>query len=311
MTTAVRTDPTIAIDLGGTHVRAAVVDADGTVTSRVRRSTPHDQPTPAFIADLVAEVSSAASVGGERAPDRGAIQRAVVGVPGVIDYDAEQLIAAPNLPQAWIPMLSDAWLAERTGVEIALANDADLAAVGESNFGAGVAVRDVVYVTVSTGVGAGIVLGHRLMRGRYSGGEIGHSVIDRGRMARGEDGTVEYLGSGTAMARLADEAGLDAAGAELAALVADGDPRAVAVWNDAIEAVAVGVVNLCWLVTPQMIVIGGGVGMNSDLVLPIIKRRVAEFGPTIEPIQIVPAKLGDDAALSGAAAWWKAIGRDL
>ncbi len=300
MTMIAPTGPTIAIDLGGTHVRAAVVGAEGNVASRVRRTTPHEQPTPAFIADLVAEVASGQS-----------IKRAVVGVPGVIDYDAEQLVAAPNLPSAWIPMLSDHWLSERTGLEIALANDADLAAVGESNFGAGIDARDVVYVTISTGVGAGIVLGHRLMRGRYSSGEIGHSVIDRSRMVSGEDGTVEYLGSGTAMARFAKDAGIDASGAAFAELVAGGDAKATAVWNDAIEAVAVGVVNLCWLVAPQMVVIGGGVGMNSDLVLPIIQRRVVEFGPTIEPIQIVAAKLGDDAALCGAAAWWKAIGRDL
>ncbi|MEZ5227586.1 MAG: ROK family protein [Acidimicrobiales bacterium] len=135
-------------------------------------------------------------------------------------------------------------------------------------------------------------------------------MIDRVRMAAGEDGTVEGLGSGTAMARAAVAAGIEATGAELAALVADGNPGAVQVWNDAVEAVAVGVVNLCWLVTPQMVVVGGGVGMNSDLVLPIIRQRVAEFGPSIEPVEIVPAKLGDDAALSGAAAWWKAIGRD-
>lgn len=300
MTTAETTGATIAIDLGGTHVRAAVVDAKGVVTRRVRSATPHHEPTPAFIADLVAKVAAGAP-----------IRRAVVGVPGVIDYDAELLIAAPNLPSAWVPMLSDQWLTERTGLEIALANDADLAAVGESNYGAGVEARDVVYVTISTGVGAGIVLGHRLMRGRYSSGEIGHSVIDRHRMACGEDGTVEYLGSGTAMARTAKAAGLDVSGAELAELVAGGDPTAVEVWNEAIEAVAVGVVNLCWIVAPQMVVIGGGVGMNADLVLPIIRRRVAEFGPTIEPIQIVAAKLGDDAALCGAAAWWKAIGRDL
>lgn len=253
-----------------------------------------------FLVDLIAEVAE-----GDNIP------RAVIGVPGVIDYDDEQLIAAPNLPIGWIPMLSDRWLTERTGLDIALANDADLAAVGESNFGAGVDARDVVYLTVSTGVGAGIVLGHRLMNGRYSGGEVGHSIIDRTRVAAGEDGTVEFLGSGTAIGRMARAAGLDATGAEMAALVAAGDPTATAIWDDAIDAVALGVVNLCWMVTPQMVVVGGGVGMNSSLVLPRIAKRVEELGPAIEPIAIVPAKLGDDAALIGAAAWWKAIGREL
>ncbi len=291
--------PMLAVDLGGTHVRAALVEPDGTVHDRIRRATPHGDVDPSFVCTLMAEVAAGRPV-----------SRAVIGVPGVVDYDAGQLIAAPNLPPHWIPMLGDDWLAERSGFDIALANDADLAAVGESSFGAGVGARDVVYVTVSTGVGAGIVLGERLMRGRYSGGEVGHSVIDRIRMAAGDDGTVEYLGAGTAMTRMAAERGLSASGSALADLVRAGEPTAVQIWNEAITAVAVGVVNLCWIVTPQMVVIGGGVGMNAELVLPTIREHVARHGPSIEPIAIVSAELGDDAGLAGAAAWWKAIGRD-
>ncbi len=291
--------PMLAVDLGGTHVRAALVDPDGTVHDRIRRVTPHGDADPSFVCTMMAEVAAGR-----------AVSRAVIGVPGVVDYDAEQLVAAPNLPPQWIPMLNDDWLRKRSGFEIALANDADLAAVGESSFGAGVGARDVVFVTVSTGVGAGIVLGERLMRGRYSGGEVGHSVVDRVRLAAGQDGTVEYLGAGTAMTRMAADRGLGASGAALADLVRSGDPTAVGVWNEAITAVALGVVNLCWIVTPQMVVVGGGVGMNADLVLPTIEDHVVRHGPSIETIQIVSAELGDDSGLAGAAAWWKAIGRD-
>jgi glucokinase len=300
-TTTVSEPVTVAVDLGGTHVRVALVGADGRVLDRIRTETPHRDPAPDVIVELVRKVAAEATT---------EIRRCVVGVPGVVDYDREQLVAAPNLPQGWIPDLCETWLAARTGLEVAMANDADLAAVGESSFGAGTDARDVVYVTISTGVGAGIVLGQRLVHGRYSGGEIGHTVIDRSVERNGDDGTVEGLGSGTAMKVAAQAIGLDVAGAAFADLVRSADARATGIWEDAIDAVAVGVTNLCWLVTPHMVVVGGGVGMNTDLVLPRIRDRVAANGPAIDPIQVVAASLGDDAALCGAAAWWKAIGRE-
>lgn len=289
---------TIAIDLGGTHVRAALVDEGGSVLHRVRRSTPTDDPSPKFLVELMHEVR-----------DDEDCQRAVIGLPGVIDHENEVLMKAPNLPQSWIPMLTDAWLTERSGLAISLANDADLAAVGEATFGAGRGFRDVVYVTISTGIGAGIVLGDRLMRGRYSGGEIGHTILSRTALAAGEPATVEDLGSGTSISRRAAAAGLEVRGAELADRVRAGDSLAVEVWNKAIESAAAGIVNLCWIVTPQAVVIGGGVGMNGDLVLPIVHEAIQAHGPGVAKVAVLNAGLGDDAALAGAAAWWSAIGR--
>ena len=212
-------DRTIAIDLGGTHVRAALVDDKGAVLHRIRRATPVADPSPAFLVDLMQEV---------RADE--ACQRAVIGLPGVVDHENEVLVKAPNLPQAWIPMLTDAWLTERSGVAVSLANDADLAAVGESTFGAGRGFRDVVYITISTGIGAGIVLGDRLMRGRYSGGEVGHTILSRTALAAGEPATVEELGSGTSIIRRALAAGLHISGAEIAELVRQGDEGASEIW---------------------------------------------------------------------------------
>lgn len=294
------TNPSIVIDLGGTHVRAALVDEDGTILRRARESTPDTEPEPTALFRLIETVA------GDANPSH-----ATVGVPGVVDYDHEQLIAAPNLPQNWIPCLSEAWLSKGAGLAVAMANDADLAAVGEATFGAGKGNRDVVYVTISTGIGAGIVTNGRLMRGRYSGGEVGHSIVDRDHLAEGRDGTVEGQGSGTAIMAAAKAAGLDAAGSQLADLVRAGNPTAVKVWDAGIEAAAFGVVNLCWMVAPQMVVVGGGVGMNSDIVLPIISDRIEKHGPSLESISVVAAALGDDAALVGGAAWWEAIGRPV
>ncbi len=310
---AVDDGTTLAVDLGGTHLRAAVVAADGTVLSRRRRTTPVDAAVPDALPELVVELLDAwtgTAAGGE-AGEAGPPRRAVVGVPGIIDHEREALVHAANLPPAWTAHLNEGWLAERIGCPVSLANDADLAAVGESTFGAGRDHRDVVFVTISTGVGAGLVVDDRLVRGAHSGGELGHTVIDRVAAVAGQPATVEDLGSGTAIGRRAAEAGLAERGAELADLVRSGHEVASGIWRSAIEAVAIGLVNLAWVVAPGIVVVGGGVGMNGDLVLPIIRDGLRRFGPAEVPeIEVANAALGDDAALAGAANWWKAVGRD-
>lgn len=293
---------TAAIDLGGTHVRAALVAEDGTITNRVRHRTPAADPRPDILPVLIAEVSAGAP--------GGAIDRVVIGVPGVVDHEREALVRAPNLPENWIGHLRGDWLAAQIGCPVSLANDADLAAVGEARFGAGRASRDVVYVTISTGVGAGMVVAGSLVRGTLSGGEIGHTVIDFAAAKAGRPSTVEELGAGPAIAKAAAEAGLVERDEQLAALARSGHDEAVRIWTTAIEAVGFGVANMAWLLAPQIVVIGGGVGANQDLVLPIISRVLAASGPAVdEPIQVVAAELGDDAGLVGAAAWFEAVGR--
>ena len=301
------TSTTVAVDLGGTHVRVALVSNGGEVLVSDRRPTPSSEPTPEFIPILIKEIvgRSAAHPAGHPVPER-----AVIGLPGLIDHEIEALVAAPNLPQAWIPKLNEEWLEAGLDLEVSLANDADLAAVGESSFGAGRHHRDVVYVTISTGVGAGIVVGDRLVRGRFSGGEIGHTVVDSIAAAQGRPATVEELGSGTAIERRAAEAGIVERGAALADLVRTGAEPAAAIWTSGIEAVGLGLANLAWIVAPQIVVVGGGVGRNHDLVGPILERQISRFGPmTAEPARVATARLGDDAALAGAAAWWDAVGR--
>src|SRR5260370_955277 len=157
---------------------------------------------------------------------------------------------SPYNPHAWRAQLTRDALVAALGLPVALANDADVAAVGEAHFGAGQGHQDVVYVTISTGVGAGILVGGRLVLPRYSCAEIGHSIIDRQLAAAGGDGTVEGLGSGTALARLAHAAGINAVGADLVRLVTTGDPAARAVWDEAIFAAALALVNLAHIVPP-------------------------------------------------------------
>ena len=291
---------TIAVDLGGTNVRVAAVDHAGAVLARRRTATPRTDATPQFLVDLIREV--AAEVADP--------SRVVVGLPGVIDQLNEQLITGVNLPKAWVPLINEDWIADQVGLETSLANDADLAAVGESQFGAGRSHRDVVYVTISTGVGAGVVVDGRLVQGSLSGGELGHTVIDWTAAERGEPATVEDLGSGTAIEARAAAAGVHERGAELAEAVRRGSEPARSIWNRGIAAVGVGIANMAWLVSPEIVIVGGGVGSNGDIVLPVLREQLQRHGPESSgDIELAVALLGDDAALAGAAAWWDAIGR--
>lgn len=283
----------LAIDLGGTNMRAGLVDVHGRVTEREER------PTPDY-SDVDALIALARSV-----RERGDVDTAVVGVPGRVDYGSGALEYAPNLPDSWRDDLTEANLTAVLELDVALANDADLATVGEAWFGAGRTYSDVAYLTISTGIGAGVVNGGLLVHGRRSVAEVGHTIVDGRAMIEGRPATVEDLGSGTALTDLAREAGLADSGEALVDLVEDGDVTATSVLERVVFSAAIGAVNLAHLFTPEVIVIGGGLGLVGELVLGPIRRMVAEQGPVAlpNPIAVVNAELGDDAGLAGAGAW--------
>lgn len=294
----------LAVDLGGTNMRVAVVAADGTILDRRTELTPKgDQRPTAFLSLIAAELRGAAAV-------EAGVDHAVIGLPGRIDHRTGVLEMAPNLPKSWVPALDEKALEAALHVDVLLANDADLAAVGEAYFGAGRGHDDVAYVTVSTGVGAGVVLNGKIVHGRRSLAELGHTIIDIAAARRDDllHATVENLGSGTALGRNAAEAGLGVSGRALVELVRRGDPAATAVFARTVEAAAIGITNLCHLFSPEVVVVGGGLGRNGSLVLDPVRTAIARFGPVglTEPIEVVEAALGDDAALIGGAAWRRA-----
>jgi glucokinase len=296
---------TLAVDLGGTNMRCALVAPGGRVQSRREVPTPHDGRGPEALTDLMAQVRADAESAQECAA-------AVVGVPGRVNYRSGTLEYAPNLPAGWVGKLGQAELGATLDLPVSLANDADLAAVGEAWFGAGRGVDDVAYLTLSTGVGAGVVLARQLVHGHRSMAEVGHTIIDLQASEAGRPATVEDLASGTAFGRMAAEAGLHGSGAELDAAVRARDPAALAVWDEVVAAAAATVVNLAWLFSPQTVVIGGGLGLVGDLLLEPMRTALAKSGPPAldEPITVVRASLGDDAGLIGAAAWREAFAPD-
>ncbi len=191
--------PVLAADVGGTQMRAALVGPRGDVLLRRSAATPAHADVPAALIDLIGSVAA------ERAHGRSS--HAVVGLPGAVDYEAGRLLWAPHLPEGWPDRLSRDELTARLSMPVHIANDADLAAVGEAAFGAGAGTADVAYLTISTGIGAGVVFGGRLLRGRRSLGEVGHTVIDWRAWRAGLPSTLEELGSGSGVARIAAAGG--------------------------------------------------------------------------------------------------------
>lgn len=233
-----------------------------------------------------------------------------MGVPGSVDYRDQRVLVAPNLDREVVAALSADGLAGALDVPVELANDADLAAVGEATFGAGRDHADVVYLTVSTGIGAGVVLGGRLVRGRRSAGEIGHTVLDASALRNGQPATLEELGAGPALERLARQVGSDVSGAEVVRRALDGDARAAAILDDVAEAVALGVGNLALCFAPDAVVLGGGLGLAPGFLARVVTALHARARPAFDPdsLVVVAAALGDDAGLAGTGAWARAAG---
>ena len=291
----------LAADVGGTTMRAALVNGDGRLIVREATPTPADAEVPGALMELIAGVGARA--GGSE------VSHAVVGLPGAVDYETGRLLSAPNLPDHWPGSLSAGQLSDHLGLRAHVANDADLAAVGEAAFGAGAGIDGVLaYLTVSTGIGAGIVDSGRLVRGRYSFGEFGHSVVDWRAWREGRPGTLEDLASGSGMARLARENDLGLLDAQAVLAAAQtGSSRAREIWEDAVAACAAGVCNVVMAFAPRVVIVGGGIGRRAEFFEPLreLVLRRKEHRPT--ELAVIMGALGDDAGLAGAAAWARAV----
>ncbi|MGI9009024.1 MAG: ROK family protein [Streptosporangiaceae bacterium] len=167
---------------------------------------------------------------GARLPPRRTQPRSWSGYRGRVDYEHGRLERAENLPAGWVKALGENDFSAAVGIPVAVANDADLAAVGEAWLGAGRPWSDVVYLTVSTGIGAGVVLGDQLVHGRRSLAEVGNCLVGPAGLRIGSDATtIEDVASGPALMRRAERAGL----------VADG-PDIIAAWSRAFRPEAAG-----------------------------------------------------------------------
>ena len=291
----------LGLDIGGTKIAAGVVDADGRVHGFAVAPTEVERG-PADGAQRLFEL-------GRRAVEESGIPwPEVVGVGigcgGPLDSAKGVLIAPLHLP-GWedLPIVDLATAAfDRPAV---LDNDATACAAGEHRYGAGRGTRDMVYLTLSTGVGGGVVFDGRLRRGPSgNGGELGHVTVDwRGRECRGcgRRGCLEAYASGTSIAERAQEAGMEGVtAADVAAGARAGDAVATRVWDETCEALACGITSIANLFEPEVVVLGGGVLRTGEQLLGPVRALVEEQACGPRP-KIVRTSLGDGVGVVGAA----------
>jgi glucokinase len=301
---ATRRAPVLGLDIGGTKLAAGVVDRSGRVHSFLvepSEAMRGPEPTLARLFELGRRAVA------ESGLEWTAVEAVGIGCGGPLDAEHGVLLAPPHLP-GWVDVPVTALAEKAFERPVMLDNDATAAAAAEHRYGAGAGVRHMVYLTVSTGVGGGVVVDGRLYRGAMqNGGELGHVTVDwHGRECRGcgRRGCLEAYVSGTSIAERAREAGLELeTAADVAAAARAGEPGAVAVWDETVEALACGLTSIVNLFEPELVVVGGGVSRSGEQLLGPVRERVRAqaMGPA-GAADIVPAGLGDRVGVVGAAA---------
>ncbi|MEY2398996.1 MAG: glucokinase [Actinomycetota bacterium] len=295
------TEATVAvgIDVGGTKVLALALTASGDSLEPVGQCR---VPTPDSGDGLIEAITTAAR---DAAADAGAaISALATGVPGLVDDHGVMRFAA-NLPAVRELPLREL-LHARFDVPVAVDNDANAAAWGERVAGAGEGADHMLMVTLGTGVGGGIVLDGHLYRGAHGmAGEIGHFVVklDGEACSCGQHGCWERYASGTALGRIAKEAGFESGEAVVSA-AGSRDAGALDVLDTFTRWVAIGLAGLANTLDPALIVIGGGLVEVGDLLLAPLRRHFGELiegGEHRPEVPIRPAKLGEQAGAIGAA----------
>jgi glucokinase len=307
----------VACDVGGTGVKAGLVDRAGQVSHARTVPTPivdgDGDATAKAVLDRVAELVAGLSA---RAVSAGLDTPAGVGVivPGLVDAAAGMARYAENL--GWRDVPFTARLTETTGLPVAFDHDVRAAGAAEQRLGAGRGHRDVAFVPIGTGIAAALVLDGRPYAGGGWAGEIGHIDVGSGLPCPcGAAGCLETIASAAAIARrYTERSGRPVAGAlDVAGRLGAGDPDARVVWDEAVDALAFVLAVTAAVAAPELIVIGGGLSGAGDVLLTPLRREVAaRVTPPQRQPRLVRAALGDQAGLLGAALLaWRQAGADM
>lgn len=302
----------VAIDVGGTNLKGAVVDRRGRAATRQQRPTrAEDGPEAALdaVVGLAQELigwctehgdSSAVAVG--------------IAVPGLVDESSGTVQIAANL--GWRDLSIGPIAQQQLEIPVTLSHDVRAAALAEGSLGAARGCRDYLLITLGTGIGGAVVLdGSPYVGARGLGGELGHMAVEpRGPICGcGRAGCLEALASAGHISRrycsIAGESEPVSAETVAERAATGNDPFAELIWSQAVDALAIGIANYATLLDPELVVIGGGMAAAGDhLFVPLRHRIIAQmrFGT---PPRIVPASLGELAGFYGAAiAAWRSAG---
>lgn len=304
----------VGIDVGGTKITTAIADGEGVIVEKVTLATGAREGEVAVMGRIIQSVDMVLEASGIPV---GEVSTMGLGAPGPQDAKTGAIITTPNLPFRNFSLTRP--LEERYGIPAFLDNDGNVAAIGEWMFGVGKGFDNVIYMTVSTGVGGGAVLnGHPYQGSRSNALEIGHMIIDAHSPHRcncGNYGDVESLASGTAIARRAGEA--IAAGRptslrahevvtsyEVYQAYQQKDPLSREILDQVWEYLGIAVANLILTFDPDIIAIGGGVSRIGDEMFEAVRASAKRhcFHFMFDTVQILPTGLKQDTGVMGAIA---------
>ncbi|WP_354381323.1 ROK family protein [Streptomyces sp. PvR034] len=297
----------IALDVGGTGMKAALVAEDGSLLHEARRATGRDRGPDAVVESILEFAAELRDLGVQRYG--GPASAAGVAVPGIVDAENGVAVYAANLGWRDVPMR--ALLSARLGgIPVALGHDVRTGGLAEGRIGAGRGADRFLFVPLGTGIAGAIGIAGRIEAGAHGyAGEIGHIVVRPGGPACGcgQRGCLETLASASAVTRAWAAASGDpeADAADCAKAVASGDPRAQEVWLAAVGALADGLVTALTLLDPRTLIIGGGLAEAGETLFTPLRTAVEERVTFQRLPEIVPAALGDTAGCLGAGllAW--------
>ena len=312
----------IGIDLGGTFVKAGVVDEDYNIVAKASVDSADVAGDAEKVADRMAECARQALAKANLTMDD--VESIGIGTPGSVDPNTGMIIYANNLNFLNTPMRQ--YLEARTGKKIYLENDANVAAYGEVLAGAAKGYNDAIVITLGTGVGGGIIIDGKIYSGfNHFGGELGHAVIVKGgrQCTCGRKGCLEAYSSATALIKMtqeAMEANKDSKLWEVAKTLEEvngktafdamrlGDPVGAEVVNQYIQYLGCGLANFVNIFQPEILLIGGGISKEGETLLAPLREILKEETYGISGVKSTTLKtcaLGNDAGTIGAAFLWK------
>jgi glucokinase-like ROK family protein len=294
----------VGIDFGHTHLRVAVSDLSHDVLAESRRELDVDHSAEQGLdaaAELVEEVLREAKV------SRNGVLGVGMGLPGPINRATGQVGSSSILP-GWVGVDAAAEMERRLRLPVRVENDANLGALGEYVWGSGKGHSDVIYIKLSSGVGAGLLLGGRLHEGAGgTAGEIGHTPAQQGTaICRcGSRGCLETVASARAIAeQLGASRGESVTTQELLKLTADGDPAAARLIAEAGREIGVALAGLCNLINPDSVIIGGDLSAAGELITEPVFESIRRYAiaSAAEQVSVIAGVLGERAELLGALA---------
>ena len=285
----------VGIDVGGTNTRVALINDEYKIVERVQFSTDTQNPQV-----TLEKINNVIKGFGQK------IEGIGISCPGPLDLIHGIILETPNLP-GWHYFHLTEELQNITGIKVQLQNDANLAGLAEAVIGAGAGKSHVQFLTISTGVGAGLCIDGKIYRGAKGfAQEVANCILWKNGPSQGDlkKGSIESIASGTAITKRANDAGLNAAHAgEVYQFAQEGNEMAATIMEDAYEYLSSFIATLYGVLDPELFVLSGSVALKIPGFIEEIEKRAKEkvYDALKDNVKIVAAALGEDCGLIGAA----------